>query len=232
MYNVILATYNEAENIDIVVKTIHSEFTAMGKEYQIVIVDDGSPDGTYEKAESLSKVYNIKLIRREKKLGLGTAYAEGLKVCVYDYVFIMDADLSHDPKHLPAFINTQKTRQCDIVFGTRYGLGGGVYGWSFLRKMMSRGANNVAQVALGLKASDVTSSYRLYRRDVLSTLLTQATSIGYSIQMELAYLAEKGRFSIAETPIFFVNRMMGASKCGMQEVVYFVVTIVVLFARP
>lgn len=232
MYNIILPTYNEGENIEIVVKMIHDEFMKISKDYKVVVVDDNSPDKTFEKVEALSQLYNIHLVRREKKLGLASAYAEGLRHCNYDYVFIMDADLSHDPKYLSRFIEAQNSQKCDIVLGTRYRKGGGVYGWSFFRKLASRGANNLAQVILGMQASDVTGSYRLYKKDVLETLLEEATSIGYSVQMELVYLAEKKRFSILESPIVFINRFKGHSKCGIREFVQFLIVVIVLFAKP
>ncbi|KAL0265554.1 UNVERIFIED_CONTAM: hypothetical protein PYX00_011266 [Menopon gallinae] len=232
MYNIILPTYNEAENLERLVHMIHKEFTGMSREYRVVVVDDNSPDGTFARAEALSKTYNVTPVKRCRKLGLASAYAAGLEHCTGEYVFTMDADISHDPKYLQAFIAAQNSGCCDVVMSTRYSSEGGVYGWSFWRKMMSRGANNIAQVVLGIECTDATSGYRLYKRSVLEFLLARATSIGYSIQMEIAYLAEACSMRIAEVPIVFVDRERGRSKCGPAEVLYFLVAVLVLFARP
>lgn len=232
MYNIILPTYNEAENLEVLVQMIHNEFAEMSREYRVVIVDDNSPDGTFEKAEALSKTYNVTPVKRDRKLGLASAYAEGLLHCTSEHVFTMDADISHDPKYLQAFIDMQASRNCDVVMSTRYSSNGGVYGWSFWRKAMSRGANNIAQVVLGIESSDATSGYRLYRKSTLEFLLSRATSIGYSIQMEIAYLAETSNLRVAEVPIVFVDRERGRSKCGTTEILYFLVAVLVLFARP
>lgn len=232
MYNIILPTYNETENLEPLVRMIHNEFKEMSIEYRIVIVDDNSPDGTFENAEALSKTYNVIPVKRDRKLGLASAYAEGLLHCTGDHVFTMDADISHDPMYLQAFINMQTNKNCDIVMSTRYNSNGGVYGWPFWRKVMSRGANNIAQVVLGIESSDATSGYRLYRKSILELLLSRATSIGYSIQMEIAYLSETSNLRIAEVPIVFVDRERGKSKCGITEVLYFLVAVLVLFARP
>eukprot|EP00866_Antonospora_locustae_P000333 jgi/Antlo1/333/1659 len=232
MYNIILPTYNEVENLEPLVHMIHNEFAEMSREYIIVIVDDNSPDGTFEKAEALSRTYNVTSVKRDRKLGLASAYAEGLLHCTGEYVFTMDADISHDPKYLKSFISIQASKNCDVVMSTRYSSNGGVYGWPFWRRAMSRGANNIAQVILGIESSDATSGYRLYRRSTLEFLLSRTTSIGYSIQMEIAYLAETCNLRIAEVPIVFVDRTRGRSKCGTTEVLHFLVTVLVLFARP
>ena len=232
MYSVILPTYNEIENVETIVRMIHDEFKQLSTNYQIVVVDDNSQDGTFDKAVSLGETYNVRPVKRKEKLGLASAYSVGLKNCAYSMIFVMDADLSHDPRYLRSFIEAQESTNCDIVTGSRYAAGGGVYGWNVLRKLTSLCANNVAQAFLGIETTDVTGSYRLYKRDVLDSLLSQVTSIGYSVQMELMYLAEKGGLEISEVPIVFTDRMRGSSKFNFAEIVHFATTIVVLLAKP
>ncbi|XP_077634483.1 dolichol-phosphate mannosyltransferase subunit 1 isoform X2 [Crocuta crocuta] len=139
-YSVLLPTYNERENLPLIVWLLVKSFSESGINYEIIIIDDGSPDGTREVAEQLEKIYGsdtILLRPREKKLGLGTAYIHGMKHATGNYIIIMDADLSHHPKFIPEFIRKQKEGNFDIVSGTRYKGNGGVYGWDLKRKIIS-----------------------------------------------------------------------------------------------
>ncbi|XP_052581413.1 dolichol-phosphate mannosyltransferase subunit 1 isoform X1 [Peromyscus californicus insignis] len=201
--------------------------------YEIIIIDDGSPDGTREVAEQLEKIYGpdrILLRPREKKLGLGTAYIHGIKHATGNYVIIMDADLSHHPKFIPEFIRKQKEGNFDIVSGTRYKGSGGVYGWDLKRKIISRGANFITQILLRPGASDLTGSFRLYRKEVLQKLIEKCVSKGYVFQMEMIVRARQLNYTIGEVPISFVDRVYGESKLGGNEIVSFLKGLLTLFA--
>jgi dolichol-phosphate mannosyltransferase len=148
-YSVLLPTYNERENLPIITWLLVKTFEENDLDFEIVIVDDGSPDGTQDVAKQLASIYGehrILLRPRPSKLGLGTAYVHGLKHSTGDFVILMDADLSHHPKFIPRFIEKQKKGNFDIVTGTRYETGGGVYGWDLKRKIVSSGANILTQV--------------------------------------------------------------------------------------
>lgn len=197
------------------------------------MIDDGSPDGTLEVAKKLQEIYGedrIVLRPRAKKLGLGTAYIHGIKHATGNYVIIMDADLSHHPKFIPEFIKKQKEGNYDLVSGTRYVGNGGVYGWDLKRKIISRGANYVTQVFLRPGASDLTGSFRLYRKDVLQKLVESCVSKGYVFQMELIIRARQFGFTIGEVPISFVDRVYGESKLGGSEIIGFAKGLLYLFA--
>lgn len=146
-----------------------------------------------------------------------------------DFVILMDADLSHHPKYLPAFIAKQQQTGADVVTGTRYKPGGGVFGWDFKRKLTSRGANFLASFLLRPGVSDLTGSFRLYRRDALLSLMQQCTSKGYAFQMEIIVRAVDDGFRIEEVPIVFVDRMYGASKLGGAEIVLYLKGLLWLF---
>ena len=185
-------------------------------------MDDGSPDGTLAVAEQLQALYqpqHIVLRPRSGKLGLGTAYVHGLKSVTGDFVVIMDADFSHHPKFLPSMIEIQRRGNFDIVTGTRYAGDGGVYGWDLKRKFVSRGANLFADTVLDPGVSDLTGSFRLYKRDVLEAVISSTESKGYTFQMELMVRAKAMGYTVAECPISFVDRVYGESKLGGDEIV-------------
>lgn len=192
------------------------------------MIDDGSPDGTQQVCKDLQqKIYNTKqlvLTTRPGKLGLGSAYKFGLEHARGDFIILMDADLSHHPKFISQMVQKQSATGCDIVTGTRYQAGGGVYGWSLKRKLTSRGANLLAGAALDCAScSDLTGSFRLYRRDVLQQLIGACTSKGYVFQMEIIVRAlHQFQFTVQEVPITFVDRVYGESKLGVNEIVAFV----------
>jgi len=221
-YSVLLPTYNERSNLPVLVWLLHRTFTSNNLDWELIIVDDGSPDGTLEVAQQLQNLYSsqrIVLKPRAGKLGLGTAYVHGLKFATGNFVVIMDADFSHHPKFLPQMIAKQKERDYDIVTGTRYAGSGGVYGWDLKRKMISRGANLFADTVLRPGVSDLTGSFRLYKREVLESAIASTTSKGYTFQMELMVRAKAMGYSVAEVPISFVDRVYGESKLGNDEIV-------------
>jgi len=236
-YSVLLPTYNEKENIHLMVWLLVRSFEADGvlakdEDYEIIVVDDGSPDKTQDVVKGLQKIYgetHIKLKPRAGKLGLGTAYVHGLQFATGNYIFIMDADLSHHPKFITQFINLQKEHDFDVVTGTRYTSGGGVYGWDLTRKLISRGANYLTQIMLRPQCSDLTGSFRLYKKSVLEKLIKKNKAKGYIFQMEMIIRARELNMTIGEVPITFVDRVYGESKLGGNEIVSFAQGLIRLF---
>lgn len=202
-------------------------------DWELVIVDDGSPDGTQEIAQQLVKVYSphITLKSRTGKLGLGTAYVHGLQFAKGNHIIIMDADFSHHPKFIPQMVALQKEHNYDIVTGTRYAPGGGVFGWDLKRKMTSKGANIFADTVLRPGVSDLTGSFRLYKRPVLEKLFETTDVRGFSMQMALAVTAKAMGFTIGEVPITFVDRVYGLSKLGSEEIVEYAKGVIYLWSR-
>lgn len=231
--SVLLPTYNERENLPIIVWLLVKYFTEASLSFEIIIIDDGSPDGTLDVAKELQRIYGeeqIVLRPRAKKLGLGTAYIHGLKHAQGEFIVIMDADLSHHPKFIPEMLKIQSEGNFDLVSGTRYALGGGVFGWDFMRKLISRTANYVAQVLLRPGASDLTGSFRLYKRDVLERLVNSCVSKGYVFQMEMIVRARQQGLTVGEVPISFVDRVYGESKLGGNEIFGYLQGLLYLFA--
>jgi dolichol-phosphate mannosyltransferase len=221
-YSVLLPTYNERENLPIIVWLLNDTFTKNNIDYEIIIIDDASPDGTLEVAKKLQQIYgenHIVLRPRAGKLGLGTAYIYGIESATGEFVILMDADMSHHPKYIPEFIKLQKQFNFDIVTGTRYSLGGGVYGWDLRRKLTSRVANFIADTLLNPGVSDLTGSFRLYKKNVLKKLIEATISKGYVFQMEMMVRARQFNFTIGEIPIAFVDRVYGESKLGTNEII-------------
>ena len=247
-YSILLPTYNEVENLPIIIWLLMKYM----KEYnfEVIIIDDGSPDGTLEAATQLQAIYGndkIVLAPRASKLGLGSAYLHGLKKATGNMIIIMDADLSHHPKFIPVFIDKQVSNHLvftvinptvlqirenlDIVTGTRYAANGGVYGWDTKRKLISRGANYLTQVLLRPSASDLTGSFRLYKKHVLDLLVKSCVSKGYVFQMEMMVRAQNVfGFKTGEVGISFVDRFYGESKLGSNEVIQFIKGLIYLFA--
>lgn len=231
-YSVILPTYNERKNLPIIVWLLAKTFQECDFDWEVIVVDDASPDGTQEIAKELARVYGddrIALKPRAGKLGLGTAYIHGLEFCTGDFVIIMDADFSHHPKFIPQFVRLQQAHNLDIVTGTRYRsepspnisgtAPGGVHGWDLKRKLVSRGANFLADTVLDPGVSDLTGSFRLYKKSVLQRIITLTLSRGYVFQMEIVVRAKALGYSIGEVPITFVDRIFGESKLGADEIV-------------
>ena len=221
-YSVILPTYNERKNLPLIVSMLNTSFEEQRLEYEIIIVEDNSPDGTLEVANQLKQLYGaqrIIILSRPGKMGLGSAYMDGLKICTGEYVFLMDADMSHHPKHIPQFSAKQKENDYDVVTGTRYAQGGGIAGWDLKRIVISRGANLLANLLLSPGVSDLTGSFRLYKKSVLIDLMKSVKSRAYVFQMEVIVRAKQKGYQIAEVPIIFVDRLYGESKLGPTEIV-------------
>lgn len=199
---------------------------------EVIIVDDNSPDGTQDVVAELQKIYTkdkIKLHARPGKLGLGSAYIDGLSKCTGEFVILMDADLSHHPKFIPEFIKKQRETNADIVTGTRYAHGGGIHGWDLNRKLTSRVANFLASTLLAPAASDLTGSFRLYKKAVLEKALKSVKSRGYVFQMEIIVRAQYMGHTIEEIPITFVDRIFGESKLGAGEILAYMQGLVDIF---
>ncbi|MBW0514541.1 hypothetical protein O181_054256 [Austropuccinia psidii MF-1] len=223
-YSVLLPTYNERRNLPVIIWLLARTFDQHEIDWEVVVVDDASPDGTLEVAEQLQRLYGphrIILRPRPGKLGLGTAYMHGLSACSGSFTIIMDADFSHHPKYIPKFIALQRAQGLDIVTGSRYIPGGGVYGWDFKRKLVSQGANILTSIVLDPGVSDVTGSFRLYRTSVLKELMQHTTSKGYVFQMEIIVRARALGYKIGEEPILFIDRLYGESKLGKNEILGF-----------
>ena len=214
---IIIPTYNESDNIEKLLDLISRTDPAA----HVLIVDDNSPDRTFEIVERLmqsSYPGRLFLLKRAGKLGLGTAYIAGFKWALardYDYIFEMDADFSHDPKYLPAFLTAIEKH--DLVLGSRYVPGGGVKNWGLLRKIISRGGSLYARTILGLSLRDLTGGFKCFRRQVLESIdLDAVKSNGYSFQIEMTYRARCKGFRICETPIVFEDRTAGKSKMSRK----------------
>lgn len=233
VYSVILPTFNERQNLPIITWLLQRTFSENNLDWELIIVDDGSPDGTQEVANQLVKAYSphVQLKPRTGKLGLGTAYVHGLQFAKGNFIIIMDADFSHHPKFIPQMIALQKAHDYDIVTGTRYASGGGVYGWDLKRKLTSKGANIFADTVLRPGVSDLTGSFRLYKRAVLEKLFETTDVRGFSMQMALAVTAKAMGMTIGEVPITFVDRVYGDSKLGASEIAEYAKGVIYLWAK-
>ena len=208
---VIIPTYNEAENIRLITDRVRRAVPSV----DILVADDNSPDGTGAIADELAASDNhIFVLHRPGKNGLGEAYKAGFawaKDKGYDVVVEMDADGSHAPEELPRLLDA--LREADVVLGTRYVPGGSVHNWPLHRLLLSRGGNIYIRMALGMPFKDATGGYRAYRMGVLDTIdVATVASQGYSFQVELAWRAYKQGLRVAEVPITFTERELGASK--------------------
>ena len=217
MIFIVTPTYNEKENLKELVERVF----ALGiSDLKMVVVDDNSPDGTAELAEELAKKYPIQLIRRERKMGLGTAYAEAFREILNletefpSAVIQMDADLSHDPKVIPALL--EKIKNHDVVLGSRYIAGGGIENWGLARQLVSRFGNIYAKAVLSLPYQDLTGGFKCWRGEALKNLnFNQLSSTGYNFQIETTYAAHKAGHKICEIPIIFTERKFGKSKFNL-----------------
>jgi len=210
---VIIPTYNERENIENIIRKVFS----LEGEYNILIIDDGSPDGTADIVKRIQEEYPKRLfiIERGKKLGLGTAYLTGFRWSIennYDYIFEMDADFSHNPDDLLRLYNACKAGE-DLAIGSRYCDGVSVVNWPIGRIIMSYYASAYVRKMLRMKIFDCTAGFKCYSRKVLETInLDDVRMKGYGFQIEMKYTAFKLGFNIKEVPIIFINRREGTSK--------------------
>lgn len=212
---VIIPTYNEKENIEKIIRAVFS----LEKEFNILVIDDGSPDGTARIVHRLMEndfPNRLFIIEREGKLGLGTAYITGFKWAIgqrYDYIFEMDADFSHDPNDLPRLYNATANEGYDVAIGSRYVSGVNVVNWPIGRVLMSYFASKYVRIATGFHVHDTTAGFVCYRREVLETIeLDKIRFKGYAFQIEMKYTAHRIGFKIKEVPVIFVNRREGVSK--------------------
>lgn len=214
---IVIPTYNERENI---MRLIPALFDLKIPELEVVVVDDNSPDETAHVAMKFREQYPIYVIKRQRKLGIGTAYVDGFKKALSlgaDVIFEMDADFSHDPTDVPRLIQTLNT--CDVAIGSRRVANGKIIGWGLRRHVTSLVAMFISRLFLGLKTKDVTAGFRAYHRKVLETVLQKnIASSGYAFQEEILYRVEKNKFSIKEIPVIFTDRKTGKSKLGRRDI--------------
>jgi dolichol-phosphate mannosyltransferase len=212
---VIIPTYNEKENIEAIIKAVF----ALPVEFHVLVIDDGSPDGTAaivkrmigEQAEQ-----RLFIVERKGKLGLGTAYIAGFKWAIehkYDYIFEMDADFSHNPNDLVKLYEALANEGADVAIGSRYVTGVNVVNWPMGRVLMSYFASKYVRTVLGIDVHDTTAGFVGYKREVLETIeLDKIRFKGYAFQIEMKFTAVKCGFTVKEVPIIFVNRVLGTSK--------------------
>jgi dolichol-phosphate mannosyltransferase len=215
---VVVPTYNEALNIERLIAAI----LAQGPQFDVLVVDDGSPDGTGELVAGLAaQSPRVQLLRRAGKLGLGTAYLAGFREGLrqgYRYLCEMDADFSHQPDYLPVLLAVAE-RAADVALGSRNVPGGRVENWSWKRKLISRGGSLYARTILGMPVRDCTGGFKCFRADVLRRVdLDSITSNGYAFQVEMNYRCHQAGFRIHELPIVFPDRVHGQSKMSQRIV--------------
>ena len=216
-YLVCVPTYNERANLPLIVPAI----LAQDPRLEILVIDDGSPDGTGELADELTAAEpRVHVLHRATKEGLGRAYLAGFEWALaqgYDYIFEMDADFSHDPAFLPRFI--EAIASADIVIGSRYKQGVNVINWPISRLLLSLGANQYARFVTGLPIADSTGGFKCFRRKVLESIdFTRVRSNGYAFQIEMSYRAWRKGFRLVEIPIVFTDRVEGHSKMSRKIV--------------
>ena len=212
---VIIPTYNEKENVEKIIRAVF----ALERPFDVLIIDDGSPDGTGNIVKSLQENEfsgRLHLIERAGKQGLGTAYIAGFKWALerkYDYIFEMDADFSHNPKDLLRLHETCASGEADLAIGSRYITGINVVNWPLIRVLISYFASKYVRLILRMKITDTTAGFVCYKRKVLEAIdLDKIRFKGYAFQIEMKYTAYRLRFKLKEIPIIFINRMEGVSK--------------------
>lgn len=212
--SVIIPTYNEIENIGKISRAV----LALPDNFDILVIDDGSPDGTAAAVKRLQTEFDgrLHLMERSGKLGLGTAYIEGFKWALgrdYDYIFEMDADFSHNPDDLPRLLSACTEGGADLSVGSRYSDGINVVNWPFGRILISYCASIYVRLILGVRIYDSTAGFVCYSRKVLETIdLDDVRMKGYGFQIEMKYTARKYGFKLTEVPVIFINRKEGTSK--------------------
>ena len=217
---VVIPTYNEKENIS---NILHAIF-ALNDGFHVLVVDDGSPDGTAQIVKDLQQKFPEQLFIEERtgKLGLGTAYIHGFKWAIardYQFVFEMDADFSHNPNDLPRLYNACKNEDADLAVGSRYVRNGGVVNWPKNRIALSKGASLYTRIITWIPVKDPTAGFICYKKEVLETInLDQVRFVGYAFQIEMKFVAWKLGFTIKEVPIIFQDRTQGVSKMNKSIV--------------
>lgn len=232
---VTVATYNEMENLPRLVE----EVFLVSPHVDVLVIDDNSPDGTGRWAAQLAEQDGrVRVLHRPGKLGLGTATAAAMRYAVehqYRYVLNMDADFSHHPRYIPALLAAMEPvgkPPVDVAVGSRYVLGGGVEGWPWRRRFMSRSINRYARILLGLRVRDCSGAYRCYRTSMLAKLdFDRVWSRGYSFQEEILWRLKRLGARFAEVPIVFVDRAAGSSKIDIREALWALWIIFVLGLR-
>ncbi len=214
---IIIPTFNELENVKKLIPDILNRYDNV----DILIVDDNSPDGTADFVMEFGKTNeSVKILKRQKKMGLGTAYVTGFKYALqhnYDFIFQMDADYSHDPKEIQNFL--RMIESYDLVLGSRYLTGVNVVNWPMRRLLLSYFANLYTQIITGLPVKDTTGGYKCFRREVLEKInFDKIKSNGYAFQIEMTFKAWKKDFKIGEIPIIFIDRTSGTSKMSKKIV--------------
>ncbi|MDC1373040.1 polyprenol monophosphomannose synthase [Flavobacteriaceae bacterium] len=226
---VVIPTYNEIENIEPLLRDI----ILLQRDFDILVVDDNSPDGTSALVEKLIKEYpdNIFLLKRTSKLGLGTAYIAGFKWALkrhYDFIFEMDADFSHNPKDLLRLYSACENENCDMAIGSRYVTGVNVVNWPMNRVLLSWGASRYVRWITGMKIDDTTAGFICYRRHVLEAINLDAIKfVGYAFQIEMKFKTYLSKFKIKEVPVIFTDRTKGTSKMSkgiISEAIFGVLT--------
>jgi dolichol-phosphate mannosyltransferase len=211
---VVIPTYNERENIS---NILHAVFN-LEEDFHVLVIDDGSPDGTADIVKELQPKFPGKLFIEERKgkLGLGTAYIHGFKWAIskgYDYIFEMDADFSHNPADLPRLYQACKFEGADLAIGSRYVKGGGVVNWPANRIALSKGGSYYTRMITWMPVKDPTAGFMCYKREVLETInLDEIAFVGYAFQIEMKFAAWKLGFKLKEVPIIFQDRTYGISK--------------------
>jgi dolichol-phosphate mannosyltransferase len=210
---VIIPTYRERENIEAIIQAIE----ALSIPFDILIIDDNSPDGTADIVKKLQlSLPNLFLIERSGKLGLGTAYITGFKWALerdYQYIYEMDADFSHDPRDLVRLYKTCQEDGADVAIGSRYISGVNVVNWPLSRVLMSYIASIYVRIVTGMRIMDTTAGFKCYRREVLENIRPDhIKSVGYGFQIEMKFIAWKQGYKIVEVPIIFTDRRLGSSK--------------------
>lgn len=218
---IVVPTWNERENIEPLLHSIRKVMELLKTDYEVVVVDDNSPDGTADIATKFGEQYgHIKVIRRSNKAGLGSAIKEGLKYAISDintfYVVTMDADLSHLPEEIPRLLNEAST--ADIVQGSRYVKGGKIEGWGMHRRIISWGANTIIKLLFRTEIKDHTSGFRVYTPKAAHVVINETFSRGYEWLVEALLVAKKRGLIVKEVPIVFINRKKGRSKLALMEI--------------
>jgi dolichol-phosphate mannosyltransferase len=217
---VVMPTYNEAENLDRIVRAVDAELERVARgEHRILVVDDNSPDGTGAIADALAtELDTVEVLHRSSKQGLGHAYLAGFDRALAggaELVIEMDSDFSHEPRYLQNLVHS--AADADLVLGSRYVPGGGVRDWGLLRRLVSRGGGLYARAILGIKIRDLTGGFKCFRREVLEAIeLGTVSSEGYTFQIELTYRALLAGFRVREIPIVFHDRAAGSSKMSVK----------------